>query len=688
MPYSDNMYSMDDDMDGEDHTDHLSPSDGQFPSSSTNVTPRIPNVFIPESRLPGEPEIKTSSTASRQITQSLSSATQSLSRMLPSRAQTPSVYSEAPPAYSPSANSDPGPYRSPPSQQDHTPRNYNTFGRNHTMGVPEAENDRLLGRHPESMGAPVDEERGAPNPAWARRAHRCLPQWMSWRYVLLTLVVVVGSLAILKMASPSSSHSRPGMPIDKPDAQVPGDDDSGRPEDPHDPVSPGSPFDSPYCQGEQHRYNDQVMSLDFGGSKNVYFREKGHKHPGSTTVRVGGQIDVRRLKEGDDDPRLVLQIATNDPSLRLYTTLTADMQEAQISIPETFESSVPGQRPCIEIRGTYWVPKDGKINVLSISTVHLGISLLDDLSLKVADYTDLISVAGSIKAAVPESVPSQKDLSISKSNKNFPFKPAPNTWAFDSRVVEVHTTAGRIEGNWPLYDKLGLHSTAGSQSVSITPHKELASDPKPAVLSISSVSGSISASEPIHELSRIPRRNYLVDVKTTAGSVHASLAFSDEMKIHTTAGSLELDFLPVLNVDATTPESPAQLETMTTSASMKIRVLEPVLFGKDGKTFATDGEGNDTLADMTTRAVLDCLDAKHHSMSGSVDLRYPQSWEGVLSAHSMSGHINAKGKDLQITYKGGWPGSKMEAHKGAEGKKSTIDVETLSGGMDAIIGDE
>ncbi|KAI1737199.1 hypothetical protein F4680DRAFT_223042 [Xylaria scruposa] len=755
MPYSDNMYSMEDDSAaGEDYSDQLSPSDGQFPSSSSNITPHIPNVFIPDPTLQQETErgggaeskaseaeedrllssrrdsvhrhwessirslsrleqAATATTASiprhyDQVTYSQSSASQGPSQALPSRAWSPSVYSEAPPAYSPSPIL-PVPSTSATTQQDR-PRNYNTFGNSRIMGAPEVESERLLGPQPESMGAPVDEERGIA-PVWARRVRGRLPKWFSWKYALLALIVLIVSIAFL--TGISSSHprkdddtsTRPALPIDKdPDAQVPDDDDHEHPgdsESPHDPGSPGpgSPFQSPYCDGQQHRYDDQILSLDFERSQNLTFKEKGYKNSGSMSVRVGGQIDVRRLNKGDRDPRMVLEIATNDPFLRLYTSLDASTQEIKVNIPETFESTVPGQRPCVEIRGTVWVPEDGELSTLYMRAIHLGISLLDDLSLKVADYTDLASVAGDVKAAVSKSASNGKDMGALNLSPDHMFVPAKNSWTFNSRVIEAQTTSGNIEGNWPLYDMLGLHSTSGNQKVSITPHGESATDPKSAILSLSTVSGDISAIEPVHEPSHIPRRDYLVDVKSTSGTVRGAFAFGGGITVHTTASDLDLDLLPVINVDKWTPQNPAQLETVTTSSEVAVRILEPVFFddddGKAAALAATDDKNNNnnnntttTLADMSSRA-LDCLEAKHKSTSGSVRLRYPQAWEGTLYAQTTSGRLVAKGKDLKIVkYTGGWPGTKMEARKGAAGDKSTIEVHALLGGMDAIIGDE
>ncbi|KAI8946859.1 hypothetical protein F4801DRAFT_595985 [Xylaria longipes] len=749
MPYSDNMYSMDDDSAGEDYSDQLSPSDGQFPSSSSNITPHIPNVFIPDPTLQQGTErgaeskaleaeedrllssrihstyrhwesssprscsrleqATTATTASiprhhHQVTYSQSSASRSPSRALPSRARSSSVYSEAPPAYSPSPIS-PIPSGSATTQQDRS-RNYNTFGISRIMGAPEVESERLLGPQPESMGAPVDEERGT-TPAWARSVHGCLPKWLNWKYAILALVVLIVSIAFLSgVSSSSSSHSnkgddtttKPALPIEKePEDQVPGGGDSELPgdsESPHDPGSPGSPFQSPFCEGQQHRYDDQILSLNFERSQNLTFREMGYKNSGSITVRVGGQIDVRRLNEGDSDPRMVLEIATNDPFLRLYTSLQADVQEIKVNIPETFESTVPGQRPCVEVRGTVWVPKDGELTTLSIRAIHLGINLMDDLSLKVAGYAEVASVAGDIKAAASKSASNGKDLGALDSNPDYKFVPAKNSWAFDSRVIEVHTTSGNIEGNWPLYDMLGLHTTSGNQKVSITPQGEFETNPKSAVLSLSTVSGIISATEPVHELSRIPRLDYLVDVKSTSGSVYGAFAFGGGITVHTTASDVSLDLLPVINIDKLTTQNPAQLETVTTSGATAVHILKPVFFDGNGKAVVMDDNNNnnddddDALTDMASRA-LDCLEAKHRSTSGSIGLRYPQAWEGLLYAQTSSGRLVAKGKDLKIIkYTGGWPGSKMEARKGAVGKKSTIEVHALLGGMDAVIGDE
>ncbi|KAI3317610.1 hypothetical protein HD806DRAFT_541076 [Xylariaceae sp. AK1471] len=724
MPYSDNMYSMNDDSDGEDYASHLSPTDGYFPASS-NVTPRIPNIFVPDptleqrtetgaeskAREADEERLLSSQTDSRSrhsessfarpsgrlgqattstsasslhhhhsVTYSQSSAPQTSSPVFSNRAQSTSVYADAPPAYSPSPIS---PISSQSTSQQGHARNYNTFGNSDIMGAPGVENERLLGSQPESMGAPVDEE--CDTPAWASQVRRRIPAWLSWKYALLALVVLIVSVAFL--AGLSSSHStkggndtitRPTMPVDKePQEQVP--DDSNNPDESE------SPFQPTYCEGEQHRYNDQILSLDFERSRNITFEETGQSHSGSIGVRVGGQIIIRRLKEGGD-PRMVLEIATNEPDLRLHTSLDADLQAIRVNVPDRYENTVPGQHPCVEMRGTVWVPENAEIGILSIRAIHLDVLLLDDLSLRVVDYSELSSVVGDIRSGASKPA-SYKNSNAVFSDPGHAFVPAKDSYVFDSRVIEVSTTSGKIEGNWPLYDVLGLHTTSGNVQVSITPEEELADNPKPAVLSLSTISGAISAAEP-DERRRIPQRDYLVDIKSTAGSVRGALAFGAGITVHSTSSDVTLDLLPVINIDEITPEKPAQLETVTTSGATAVRIVEPILFDGNGKTISAGTFEDGVLVDLTSRA-LDCLEATHRSTSGNIGLRYPQSWEGTLYAVTTSGQLIAKGKDLKIIkYAGGWPGSKMEARKGPVGKKSTIQVHALLGTMDTIIGDE
>ncbi|KAI8624598.1 hypothetical protein F5Y19DRAFT_309716 [Xylariaceae sp. FL1651] len=714
MPYSDNMYSMEDDSsDGEDYARQLSPTDGDSNGSSSNISPHVPNILISDptlaqraeigaetkaqeadkerllnsqtdlgghhSQATGQPEQSpTAAFGSPQhyyssITYSQSSASRTSLPRLSSQAQTP-VYADAPPAYTPSPIS---PFPSASPSQHNRIRNYSTFSI--AMGQSDVENERLLGSQPESMGPPVDEESGMPT--WVRRARRRLPTWLSWKYALLALLILIVSIVLLSTSVFSSSRPNKGNDTSKrPTKPI---NNGTSPEEPveHEPL-----FQPTYCDGKQHRFNDQILALDFERARNLTFKETGYKHAGVSTVRVRGQVNVRKLNKGDK-PRLVLEIVTNDPDLHLYTSIDENLQAIEVSIPEKHESSIAGQTPCVEMMGTIWVPEEAEIGTLSIRATHLDVLLFDDVTLHVADYTSISSVVGDINSGASKSV-SYENMDVESSNRpDFKFVPAKDSYVFDSRIIEVSTISGKIDGNWPLYDMLGLHTTSGVVKVSITPKEKLETQPKPAVLSLSSISGAISAVEPIHKHGQIPLRDYLVDVKSTSGSIQGALAFGPGITLRSISSSLAFNLLPVVNADKLSPQEPAQLETTTTSGATAVRILKPIWFDGNDKTAAA-ATSKGAVVEQMSRG-LDCLEAVHTSIRGNIELHYPQSWVGSLYAEAISGQIRAKGKDLEIIKQpGGWPGSKMEARKGPVGQASTIKVHTSFGNVEAIVGDE
>ncbi|KAI1480543.1 hypothetical protein F4774DRAFT_377602 [Daldinia eschscholtzii] len=725
MPYADNLYSMGDESDsGDDYADQLSPSDGYFASSSSShAVPNVPNVLVSDPTLQQtsesgaeskarEAEEERSSSGPRragdynqnynhtaavsgiteQVSQSEQHATSSTAprqqqsnsalahtylpssssytpfSTYPTRGRTPSVYSDAPPAYSPSPTSP----LSPTTNQQPQSRSYNTF--TSTMGVQDiVENERLLIRGPESIGQPIDEELGD-TPHWTRRVRRRLPTWLGWRSLVLGLIVLVVSIGFLanslriikeddnrKTIGAQPVQGSPSEPIRGPVAE-PGTEA---------PVLVG-PFQPTYCDNAVHRFEDQILGLNFGRNHNVTFIEDQHAHSGNAQVRVAGQVNVRRLDAGGS-PRLVLEIATNDKGILLDVFVDEDAQALKVSVPKKYNALNPNIWPCVEMRATIWVPEDAEIGILSLSSVHLDVLFLDDLSLHVAGYTRVSSVVGDITSGTDRPT-SYNNSGFMLSAPEYTFIPARDSYLLDSRIIEVSTTSGKIEGNWPLYDMLGLHTTSGHITVSITPKEELETDPKAAVLSLSSISGTISATEPVHLREQIPLRDYLVDIKSTSGSIHGALAFGAGIELKSTASDIALDLLPVMNEDRVSPDQPAQLETTTTSGNTAIRVLEPVWYGDRS---------------LVGNRPLNCLQSLHKSTSGDIGLRYPQAWEGYLLAETTSGRLKVKGRDVKVIRSvGGWPGSKLEARKGANGPGSNIQVHALMGNMETIIGRE
>lgn len=316
-----------------------------------------------------------------------------------------------------------------------------------------------------------------------------------------------------------------------------------------------------------------------------------------------------------------------------------------------------------------------------MGVMHLDVLLMDNLSLHVLDYTRLSSVTGRVSAGISDSsnyTAGLRDEAV-LAPPDFTFVPARDTYHFDSRVIEVTTTTGNIDGNWPLYDMLGLHSTSGEVRVSVTPQDELKSNPKPAILSLSTVSGDIGVVEPIFKQEKIPLRDYLVDIKSTSGGIHGTLAFGEGIGLKSTASDIALDLLPVMNMTKISTSRPAQMETVTTSGTTAIRILEPLWF--------SENQSSDAVA--LGPGPLNCLEAVHKSVSGSVGLHYPQSWEGELNAETTSGSLHVKGKDVKIVKYPSWPGNKLVAQKGDNiSLASSIKVHAVMGTLDALIGDD
>lgn len=414
------------------------------------------------------------------------------------------------------------------------------------------------------------------------------------------------------------------------------------------------------------------MSVRYGKGQNLTFIQDLTGHAGNVNVNVGGQVNIRQLDDGGD-PRVVLEIVTSEDMLRLTSYIDEETQTMKIQVPKKFQTDNYDEQPCVEMRATVWVPRDAELQQLFISAIHLDVLTFDNLAIKVDDFSKLTSVVGDIVAGAEK--PRTYDFPglTSDGTPDFTFIPAKDSYTFDSRIIEVTTTTGGITGNWPLYDFLGLHVTSGDIKVSITPEAALESDPKPAVLSISSVSGAIRAAEPIHEKNKIPTRNYLIDMKSTSGGIHSALAFGEGIELKSTASDIAVDLLPVLDSDTFSPTNPAQLETVTTSGATAIRILEPIWYG---------------LTSAAATPEFNCLQAGHKSTSGNIGLRYPQSWVGDLQAETTAGKLSVKGKDVKITRSGGgWPGSKLQAYKGKSGGGSTILVTTMLGSLDATIGD-
>lgn len=461
------------------------------------------------------------------------------------------------------------------------------------------------------------------------------------------------------------------------------------------------------CGDKMVTYQPQTFDVEFAASRNISLfqdiKETTDQPANGKGVKVSGEVVIRRAASGTPGPAIVLETMTNDESMQLG--LDWDDKQQQLYIMTPLMAPWPSNNaisPCVQVRATIWTPADSVIDSLNVEGVHLGVKLLDNLSLKLNSFARLASTVGSVVAATDGA----------KDTRTLMTQAPPDSFVLDTRYVEVKTMSSAIAGSWPLCDYLGLETIAGSIQAGVRPKPALPDKPRPAILYARSTSGPIEVHEPIEEAvamfaasqsptadgmsstlsaeTFIPPRQYGVDLYSMSGTVSGSLVFGYSAKVHTTSGHVTLSLLPVLDqAQALAPERGSMIETSTTSGTTGITVLDalwtdtvagtyvpaPVLAstppppttGGNKSVGARDpydlltppssssavaarqqGAGTAAAPSSSQNPALRVLSARHSATSANLYLTYPRSWEGYIDCDSMAGKIEVGGKDVQI----------------------------------------
>lgn len=359
---------------------------------------------------------------------------------------------------------------------------------------------------------------------------------------------------------------------------------------------------SKLCKNEQIRRETEKFDVFFSTEKGLVITQdiadEPHNNP---NVNVEGSVIFRRTGAGTPGPSAIVDVVVNDDRLDVTTKWDTVTQTLAVTVPRSAPWFEDKSRACVSVRITVWVPEGGSLRSLGVGTVHLDINLLDNLSIEISERTKLSSVVGAITAAATGS--ESRDGSIIDMG-------APDSFRFQSRLIEVETTAAPIKGSWPLYDYLYIQSVSGNIRVCVEPKDADKESPKPAILYIKSMSGAVEFREPVHAavdafaLSRklpqgqanfdvdlraevvLPPRDYRVDVYTTSGNIKAVAAFSSTCGFKTTSGKIAVELLPVF--DSSMGEDKGReslLSTTSTSGSNDITVLEPLWVDSAGGVY-------------------------------------------------------------------------------------------------------
>lgn len=308
-----------------------------------------------------------------------------------------------------------------------------------------------------------------------------------------------------------------------------------------------------------------------------------------------------------------------------------------VHTPSLVATGADHGKPCLVVHATIFIRRDVDLYDLEIVTHYCHIRVDPSLfsnnrSLKIRDSTEFTAISGDIDIAY---------------------------WSSRRTIIDV--ISGDVSGTYSLQDLLSITTRSGSIDVDVKPQRADKSAPAPAQFSAETISGDISARFPISGTDDdIPEREYHTKAETKSGKICGTYVLGLKSTFETISGTIAVDVLPYA---ADMFES--ILRTDTKSGTTSLNVLSP--FQNEGRPISR-------------------LKSYHKTLSSSLNLIYPQEWEGFIVGTSVSGTLVVEGKDVHITRHSDWPGSKsISAEKGSGG--STMDFTTISGDVDAVVGD-
>lgn len=346
------------------------------------------------------------------------------------------------------------------------------------------------------------------------------------------------------------------------------------------------------------------------------------------------------------------------------------------------ESAQPGQEADIVATISYGASTQFQVSSpnwgLTDSSIHLRLPTF-------SQTPDLISLGSYLSVAVTLYLRSDialeslaidtSHLAINSSPQLFDptssaSQPTINTTTFKTHSTPIHlanwasrhtilkTSSSPITGAFTLLDLLSLSSSSGHIKVFVDSGEADSSDPQPAQLSISTSSGSVDVNS---RFTKVHEREYRTDVSTQSASITGTFLLGAIARFTTSSGAINADILPY---DSQALGGSSLLHTRSSSGITRLNVRSAYQNGEK---------------------VFKGLRSEHESVgSGGLDLRYPDEWEGRITAAVSSGSVNIRGKGVVVDEASQY-GEHVRAHKG-EGDCS-IEARTGSGSVELGIGE-
>lgn len=213
-----------------------------------------------------------------------------------------------------------------------------------------------------------------------------------------------------------------------------------------------------------------------------------------------------------------------------------------------------------------------------------------------------------------------------------------------SRETVIDVESSSVTGSYPLYDLLSIHTSSGSINIDVEPKKASTENVKPAILRLTSNSGSVRA---MSSTVSVPDRDYQTTMSTSSGSINANILHGLRTSLRSINGRITADLYPYGHNDSRT-----DIEVHDTSGSIDITLHSSL---------------------SHPAAPLRKLYGYYRGNSGSLNLFYPGHWQGTVEGTTMSGSVDLNWQGLKVVKdkKKGWVKRTIEAVRG-EGEGSLV----------------
>ena len=322
--------------------------------------------------------------------------------------------------------------------------------------------------------------------------------------------------------------------------------------------------------------------------------------PATGLFYSGGYYEIQTISNGDFG--FTLSAGLESGTLKIQTARLVEWEK--------------DMEPCMQMRFTLFVPPGAMLGMLDIQTEHLGIRILEGLSMGVVDQIQMLTYRGDIIA---------------------PEKEANDTVApyrMECPQLMAQSISGQMKGWFPLYD--GLIMIARLNNIAVTVGQKLVKswkNPPAARLTIQSGNGNITLREMEQNYGHAEagRRDHRVMVESSNGHIHAETIYSSSVEFNSGSGNVNVSVTPAIASDC--------LKWGYPFCWIKTDV------GGQGNTHikvnAARGEfGSAALGNMSA------LQSTHASAMGDIVARYPDEWEGTVIASTLEGEMNYTGRGL------------------------------------------